>query len=68
MTRRTNTSQSGGVPSQRTGAEPSKVSDDQVRNARLAVARGARSADDCRLLLDMLGLSPDERGVPPVRE
>jgi hypothetical protein len=53
----------GGVPAQRTG-EPSRISDDQVHRARLAVARGATDADDCRLLLDMLGLSPGEDGGP----
>ncbi|HWC80990.1 MAG TPA: hypothetical protein VG756_13615 [Pseudonocardiaceae bacterium] len=58
---------SSDVPSQRTGAEPARISADQVRRARLAVARNARDADDCRQLLDMLGLAPDENGVPPVR-
>jgi hypothetical protein len=53
----------GGVPAQRSG-EPSRISDDQVHRARLAVARGALGADDCRLLLDMLGLSPGEDGGP----
>jgi hypothetical protein len=53
-----------GVPAQRTG-EPSRISDEQVHRARLAVARGAMSAEDCRLLLDMLGLSPGEDGGPP---
>lgn len=57
----------GAVPAQRTG-EPSRVSDEQVHRARLSVARGATSAEDCRLLLDMLGLSPGEDGgVPPVQ-
>jgi hypothetical protein len=53
--------QGAGVPAQRTG-EPSRISDEQVHRARLAVARGAMSAEDCRLLLDMLGLSPGEDG------
>ncbi|MBB5806406.1 hypothetical protein F4560_006174 [Saccharothrix ecbatanensis] len=57
----------GGVPTQRTG-EPSRISDEQVHRARLSVARGATSAEDCRLLLDMLGLSPGEDGgAPPVQ-
>ncbi|GAA2692578.1 MULTISPECIES: hypothetical protein [Actinosynnema] len=57
----------GGVPAQRTG-EPSRVSDEQVHRARLSVARGATSAEDCKLLLDMLGLSPGEDGgIPPVQ-
>jgi hypothetical protein len=55
------------VPAQRSG-EPSRISDTQVHRARLAVARGAQGAEDCRLLLDMLGLSPGEDGgVPPVQ-
>ena len=54
------------VPVQRSD-EPSKVSSDQVHRARLAVARGALDVDDCRQLLDMLGLAPSEDGVPPVR-
>jgi hypothetical protein len=56
----------GGVPAQRTG-ETSRVSDEQVRRAQLAVARGAQSVEDCRQLLDMLGLAPGEDGLPPVR-
>jgi hypothetical protein len=56
----------GGVPAQRTG-ETSRVSDEQVRRAQLAVARGAQSVEDCRDLLDMLGLVPGEDGIPPVR-
>lgn len=57
------TSRQGGpnVPAQRTG-EQSRISDEQVHRARLAVARGAMSAEDCRMLLDMLGLSPGEDG------
>ncbi|WP_199444564.1 hypothetical protein [Umezawaea beigongshangensis] len=55
------------VPAQRSG-EPSRISEAQVHRARLAVARGAHGAEDCRLLLDMLGLSPGEDGgVPPVQ-
>lgn len=56
----------GGVPTQRTG-ETSRVSDEQVHRARLAVAHIARDVEDCRELLDMLGLVPGEDGVPPVR-
>lgn len=56
----------GGVPTQRTG-ETSRVSEDQVHRARLAVARNAQGIEDCRELLDMLGLAPGEDGVPPVR-
>jgi hypothetical protein len=55
------------VPAQRTG-EPSRITDDQVHRARLAVARGAEDAEDCRLLLDMLGLTPGDDGLaPPVQ-
>lgn len=57
---------SGGVPTQRTG-ETSRVSEEQVHRARLAVARSAQSVEDCRELLDMLGLVPGEDGLPPVR-
>lgn len=56
----------GGVPSQRTG-ETSRVSDEQIRRAQLAVAASAHSVEDARELLDMLGLVPGEDGVPPVR-
>lgn len=56
----------GGVPVQRTG-ETSRVSDEQVHRARLAVAQNAHSVEDCRELLDMLGLVPGDDGVPPVR-
>ncbi|TWF94857.1 hypothetical protein [Saccharopolyspora dendranthemae] len=57
--------QAGAVPGQRVG-EPSRISEEQVHRARIAVARSAESAEDCRLLLDMLGLVPDEDGQPPV--
>ncbi|MDX8056532.1 hypothetical protein SK571_44775 [Lentzea sp. BCCO 10_0798] len=55
------------VPAQRNG-EPSRISDEQVHRARLAVARSALGTEDCRMLLDMLGLSPGEDGgLPPVQ-
>jgi hypothetical protein len=56
----------GGVPAQRSG-ESSRVSDEQVRRAQLAVARGAQSVEDCRELLDMLGLAPGEDGIAPAQ-
>jgi hypothetical protein len=56
----------GGVPAPRSG-ETSRVSDEQVRRAQLAVAASAHSVEDCRELLDMLGLVPSDDGVPPVR-
>jgi hypothetical protein len=58
---------SGDIPSQRAG-DAAGISSDQVRRARLAVARNAQDADDCRQLLDMLGLTTDEDGTPPVRK
>ena len=54
-----------GVPAQRSG-DAVRISPEQVHRARVAVARGAESAEDCRLLLDMLGLVPEEDGEPPV--
>ncbi|GAA2819064.1 hypothetical protein [Saccharopolyspora taberi] len=54
-----------GVPAQRSG-DTVRISPEQVHRARVAVARSAESAEDCRLLLDMLGLVPDEDGEPPV--
>jgi len=61
---------SDGVPAQRSGAvDAPRVSDDQVRRARLAVAAGAVDLHDCAQLLDMLGLvagEGDDR--PPVQD
>lgn len=58
----------GGVPAQRAGqADAPRVSDDQVRRARLAVARGAEGIEDCAELLEMLGLKPDKDGKAPVQ-
>lgn len=54
------------VPTQRSGDGSGRVTDDQVRRARLAVASSARDADDCQQLLDMLGLIDDEDGTAPV--
>jgi hypothetical protein len=56
----------GSVPTQRTG-DTSRVTEEQVRRAQLAVAASAQSVEDCEELLDMLGLVPGEDGVPPVR-
>jgi hypothetical protein len=55
-----------GVPFQR-GADPNRVTPDQVKRARIVVARNASDTEDCRRLLDMLGLleGPDG-GQPPV--
>ncbi|WP_181774745.1 hypothetical protein [Amycolatopsis pittospori] len=58
----------GGLPAQRTGqGDAQRVSDDQVRRARLAVANGALGVDDCVQLLDMLGLTLDDDGQAPVQ-
>ena len=54
-----------GVPAQRTGE--ARISDEQVRRARLSVARSSLDPQDCRELLDMLGLLDGEDGIPPVR-
>jgi len=48
--------QSTDIPDPRAG-EPGRVSAAQMGRARLAVARNARNAEDCRLLLEMLGLA-----------
>lgn len=58
----------GGVPAQRvSGSDTSRITDDQVRRARVAVASGSEDPQDCERLLDMLGLIPAEDGVPPVQ-
>lgn len=58
----------GGLPAQRSGgADTQRVSDDQVRRARLAVANGALGVEDCVQLLEMLGLNLDEDGQAPVQ-
>jgi hypothetical protein len=43
-----------------------RVSADQVQRARVVVARNALDQEDCRRLLDMLGLIDGPDGVPPV--
>ncbi|MPZ67476.1 MAG: hypothetical protein GEU83_18940 [Pseudonocardiaceae bacterium] len=59
-------SRSSTVPMPR-GTDPHRVSEEQVDRARLAVARSAADAEDCRMLLDMLGMIDGDDGVPPVR-
>lgn len=59
-------SSSSTVPLPR-GTDPHRVSEEQVDRARLAVARSAADAEDCRTLLDMLGMIDGDDGVPPVR-
>ena len=59
---------SSAIPTQRNAADAYRVSEDQVHRARIVVARNAEDSEDCRRLLDMLGLiapSPDQ--LPPVR-
>ncbi|GAA4850086.1 hypothetical protein GCM10023201_48030 [Actinomycetospora corticicola] len=56
-----------GVPAQRTAADVYRVSEEQVHRARMAVARNALDSDDCRDLLDMLGLIGESGEPPPVR-
>lgn len=56
----------GSVPSPR-GQDPYRVTPEQVDRARLSVARSASDAEDCRRLLDMLGLIAGDDGIPPVR-
>jgi hypothetical protein len=55
------------VPAQRGASDTQRVSNDQVRRARLAVANGALGVEDCAQLLDMLGLSLDDDGQAPVQ-
>jgi hypothetical protein len=57
---------SSSVPMPR-GTDPHRVTEQQVDRARLAVARSAADAEDCRTLLDMLGLIDGEDGIPPAR-
>lgn len=57
---------SSSLPEQRTG-EDTRISASQVERARLAVAGRAHDSEDCRLLLDMLGLNIEDDGVPPIR-
>ena len=56
------------IPAQRNAADAYRVTEDQVHRARIVVARNAEDPEDCRRLLDMLGLigaTPD--AIPPVR-
>lgn len=55
-----------GVPAPRSG-ESSRVTEEQVHRAQLAVARSSKDVADCRELLEMLGLAPGDDGIPPVR-
>lgn len=59
------TSRSSLVPAQRSD-EPSRISMDQVRRARIAVASRAHDWEDCLTLLKMLGLDLAEGDRPTV--
>ena len=55
----------GAIPQQRSAADAYRVSDDQLRRARLVVARNSDDPDDLRQLLDMLGLISAHPDQPP---
>jgi hypothetical protein len=66
--RYTRETSSSAIPTPRTAADAYRVTEEQVHRARIVVARNAEDPEDCRRLLDMLGLiasSPDQ--LPPVR-
>jgi hypothetical protein len=54
-----------GLPTPR-GVDPHRVSAMQAQRAQMSVASRAINAADCALLLSMLGLLPEDDGVPPV--
>ncbi|GAA1245388.1 hypothetical protein GCM10009609_05980 [Pseudonocardia aurantiaca] len=56
---------SGSIPSQRNAADAYRVSDQQLRAARLVVARNSDDSEDLRQLLDMLGLISGNPDLPP---
>lgn len=55
----------GSIPSPRTASDAYRVSDDQLRAARMVVARNSADPDDLRELLDMLGLISSSPDLPP---
>jgi len=57
--------QAAAIPQQRTAADAYRVSDDQLRRARLVVARNSDDPDDLRQLLDLLGLISGHPDQPP---
>ena len=60
-------SATGSIPAQRTAADAYRVSDDQLRRARMVVAKNSDDSEDLRQLLDMLGLiSANPEQPPPV--
>ncbi len=67
-TQRFTRSVSSSIPAQRSAADAYRVSEEQVHRARMVVARNSSDSDDCRRLLDMLGLiAPNPEQTPPVR-
>jgi hypothetical protein len=56
---------SGPIPSQRTAADAYRVSEDQLHQARMVVARNSADSEDLRQLLDMLGLISANPDLPP---
>lgn len=56
---------SGSIPSQRTASDAYRVSDDQLHNARMVVAKNSSGSEDLRELLDMLGLISSTPDLPP---
>jgi hypothetical protein len=55
----------GSIPGPRTASDAYRVSDDQINQARLVVARNCDDPDDLRQLLDMLGLISGHPDQPP---
>ena len=55
----------GSIPGPRTAADAYRVSDDQIHQARLVVAKNCDDPDDLRQLLDMLGLISGHPDQPP---
>ncbi|MDN5915406.1 MAG: hypothetical protein L0I76_09930 [Pseudonocardia sp.] len=55
----------GSIPAPRSAADAFRVSDEQVANARLVVAKNAESSEDLREMLDMLGLISSNPEQPP---
>lgn len=63
----TRTVSTGAIPAQRTAADAYRVSEEQLRRARMVVARNSADSEDLRQLLDMLGLiSTNPEQPPPV--
>ncbi len=57
--------ETGSIPAPRSAADAFRVTDEQVANARLVVAKNAESSEDLREMLDMLGLISSNPDQPP---